>query len=151
MTPMNMGNCQSLISSDGQDAILRKKRFTRDNLQQNSSPTSSVVQRLIKLELTLLQNQICAKNYTLCRAGPKGNRGRWRRPGTRGRLGPPGRTGLGGLPGKRGPIGPYWSMGIKGDVGLPCNPGPMGLQGPPGEKGAKGKPGHSLSTPTLIE
>ena len=125
-----------MIFSDGQEDISRKKRFTRDDLQQNSSLASSFVQKLIEQELSLLQKQICAKNHTLCQAGPKGNRGR---------------TGPEGPPGKYGPIGPPGPMGIKGDVGLPGSPGPLGPRGPPGEKGATGKPGESLSAPSLID
>ena len=140
-----------MIFSDGQEAISREKRFTRDDTQQNSSLASSFAKKLIKQELSLLQNQICAKNLTLCQAGPKGNRGRRGRPGNRGKRGPPGRTGPEGPPGKYGPIGPPGPIGVKGDVGLPGSPGPLGPRGPPGEKGAAGKPGESLSAPSLIE
>ena len=140
-----------MIFSDDQEAISRKKRFTRDDLQQNSSTASSFVKKLIKQELGLLQNQICAKNHTLCQAGQKGNRGRRGRPGNRGKLGPPGRTGPEGPPGEHGPIGSPGPIGVKGDVGLPGSPGPSGPRGPPGEKGATGKPGESLSAPSLTE
>ena len=91
---------------------------------------------MIKEELRLLQNQICAKNEKLCRSGPKGSRGRRGKPGTRGR------------PGARGAPGP---MGIKGDLGIPGDPGPAGRRGPPGEKGEKGEPGLSISAPVLLE
>ena len=94
---------------------------------------------LIKQELRLLQNQICAKDETLCRLGPKGKTGRRGRPGTRGR------------PGKHGPIGPQGPAGIKGDLGVPGDPGPAGPRGPPGVKGAKGEPGRSISAPSLLQ
>ena len=108
---------------------------------------------LIKQELRLLQNQICAKDETLCRSGPKGNTGRRGRPGTRGRPGPPGRPGPEGPPGKHGPIGPQGPVGIKGDLGVPGDPGPAGptSRGPPGVKGAKGEPGQSISAPSLLQ
>ena len=106
---------------------------------------------LIKQELSLLQNQVCAKDHTLCRAGPKGNTGRRGRPGNRGRPGPPGRPGPNGSPGKHGPIGPQGPVGIKGDVGIPGDPGPVGFIGPPGLKGAKGEPGQSISAPSLLQ
>ena len=110
---------------------------------------------LIKQELSQLQNQVCAKDHTLCRAGPKGNTGRRGRAGTRGKpgppgkSGPPGRPGPNGPPGKHGPMGPQGPIGIKGDVGIPGQPGPMGLTGSPGVKGAKGEPGQSISAPSL--
>ena len=91
---------------------------------------------LIKQELLLLQNQICARDETLCRSGPKGNAG------GRGRPGPPG---------KYGPVGPQGTMGIKGDLGVPGETGPAGPRGPPGMKGAKGEPGRSISAPSLLQ
>ena len=106
---------------------------------------------MIKQELGLLQNQVCAKDHTLCLAGPKGNTGRRGRTGGRGRLGPPGRPGSNGPPGKHGPIGAQGPMGIKGDVGAPGDPGPLGPRGPPGMKGAKGEPGLSISAPYLLQ
>ena len=106
---------------------------------------------LIKQELSLLQNQVCAKNQTLCRAGPKGKKGRRGRPGIRGKPGPPGRPGQNGPPGKHGAIGPQGLVGIKGDVGIAGNPGPVGVRGPPGVKGTKGEPGESLSAPSLLQ
>ena len=106
---------------------------------------------LIKEELRLLQNQICAKDETLCRSGPKGNTGRRGRPGIRGRPGPPGRPGPEGPPGKHGPIGHPGLMGIKGDLGVPGDPGPVGPRGPPGQKGVKGEPGQSISAPSLLQ
>ena len=84
----------------------------------------------------MLQNQICARDETLCRPGPKGHAGR------RGRAGPPG---------KHGPVGPQGTMGIKGDLGVPGEPGPVGPRGPPGMKGAKGEPGQSISAPALVQ
>ena len=137
--------------SGQQETILRLKRSSPDDSQQKSTLTTSEVQVLIKQELGLLQNQVCAKEYTLCRAGPKGNTGRRGRPGSRGRPGPPGRPGPKGPPGKHGPIGPQGPIGIKGDVGIPGEPGPKGLRGPPGVKGAKGEPGESLSAPSLLQ
>ena len=113
--------------------------------------TASEVQVLIKQELGLLQNQVCAKDQTLCRTGPKGNTGRRGRPGTRGRPGPPGRPGSSGPPGKHGPIGVQGLMGIKGDVGVPGHPGPVGPRGPPGMKGDNGEPGQSISAPSLLQ
>jgi len=109
------------------------------------------VKLLIKQELHLLQNQICAKDEALCRAGPKGNMGRRGRPGTRGRPGPPGKPGPEGRPGKHGPIGPPGPIGIKGDLGVPGDAGPAGPRGPPGVKGAKGEPGESISAPSLLQ
>ena len=106
---------------------------------------------LIKEELRLLQNQICAKDETLCRSGPKGNTGRRGRPGIRGRPGHPGRPGPEGPPGKHGPIGHPGLVGIKGDLGVPGDPGPVGPRGSPGEKGAKGEPGQSISAPSLLQ
>ena len=91
---------------------------------------------LIKQELRLLQNEICARDETLCRSGPKGNAGR------RGRPGPPG---------KHGPVGPQGPMGIKGDLGVPGEPGSAGPRGPLGMKGAKGEPGQSISAPSLVQ
>ena len=103
---------------------------------------------LIKQELALLQDKVCAKDQTLCRSGPKGNTGRRGKPGTRERQGPPGRPGLNGPPGKHGPIGPQGPMGIKGDVGMPGDPGPVGPRGPPGMKGEQGQ---SISAPSLLQ
>jgi len=133
------------------DNISRQKRASLDNSQQKSVQTTTEVKLLIKQELRLLQNQICAKDGTLCRSGPKGNTGRRGRPGTRGRPGPPGRPGPEGPPGKHGPIGPQGPVGIKGDLGVPGDPGPAGPRGPPGVKGAKGEPGQSISAPSLLQ
>ncbi|KAL9975091.1 hypothetical protein ACROYT_G012207 [Oculina patagonica] len=88
-----------------EEIILRKERSLPDDSQQKSTLTAYEVQVLIKQELGLLQNQVCAKDHTLCRTGPKGNTGRRGKPGTRGRPGPPGRTGSNGLPGKHGTEG----------------------------------------------
>ena len=68
-----------------QDTLSRKRRSSLEEPQQKSTLTASEVQALIKQELGLLQNQVCAKDHTLCRAGPKGNMGRRGRPGTRGK------------------------------------------------------------------
>ena len=122
----------------------RQKRASPDDAQQ-SVQTAFEVKLLIKQELFLLQNQICARDETLCRPGPKGNAGRRGRPGIQGR------TGQEGPPGKHGPIGPQGPMGIKGDLGVPGTPGPAGLSGPPGMKGAKGEPGQSISAPSLVQ
>ena len=105
----------------------RQKRSSPTNSQQKSVQTAADVKLLIKEELRLLQNQVCAKDETLCRSGPKGSRGR------RGRPGPE------GPPGKHGPIGPR---------GLPGDPGPEGPVGPPGEKGEQGK---SISASSLLQ
>ena len=139
------------IFSGQQKTVLRQKRSSPDDSQQKSTLTAPEVQLLIKQELSLLQNQVCAKDHTLCRAGPKGNTGRRGRLGIRGRPGPPGRTGPTGPPGKHGPIGLPGPIGIKGDVGIPGVPGPMGLTGSPGVKGAKGEPGQSISAPSLLQ
>ena len=142
-------------SVEGQrDAVLsRQKRALVNNSQNNSAQ----LKLLIKEELRLLQNQICAKDRTLCRPGPRGNTGRRGRPGSRGkpglpgRPGPTGKPGPEGPPGKHGPIGPQGPMGVKGDLGVPGNPGPAGPTGSPGEKGAKGEPGKSISAPSLLQ
>ncbi|XP_078367524.1 uncharacterized protein LOC144651459 [Oculina patagonica] len=131
--------------------ISRQKRTSPDDSQQKSTLTASEVQVLIKQELGLLQNQICAKDHKLCRVGPKGNTGRRGRPGTRGRQGPPGRPGSSGPPGKHGPIGAQGPMGIKGDIGIPGDPGPVGPRGPLGMKGVKGEPGQSISAPSMLQ
>ena len=131
-----------------QDAISRTKRSSPVDSQQKSTITALEAQVLIKQELALLQDQICAKDHTLCRSGQKGNPGRRGKPGTRGRQGPPGRPGLNGPPGKHGPIGAQGPMGIKGDVGKPGDPGPLGPRGPPG---IKGEPGQSISVPSLLQ
>ena len=116
------------------------------------SETTSILVTFIwdsPLRLRLLQNQICARDETLCRSGPKGNAGRRGRPGNRGRPGPPGRPGPEGPPGKHGPIGHPGLMGIKGDLGVPGDPGPVGPRGLPGEKGVKGESGQSISAQSL--
>ena len=109
------------------------------------------VKLLIQKELRLLQNQICARDETLCRSGPKGSTGRRGRPGIRGRPGPAGRPGPEGPPGKHGPVGPHGPMGIKGNIGVPGEIGPAGPRGPTGMKGAKGEPGQSISGPSLLQ
>ena len=103
----------------------RQKRASPDDSQQ-SVQTASEVKLLIKEELRLLQNQICARDETLCRSGPKGNTGRRGRPGTRGKPGPPGTLGTEGPPGKHEPVGPQGPMGIKGDLGVPGEPWDQG-------------------------
>ena len=99
----------------------------------------------------MLQNQICAKDETVCRSGPKGNTGRRGKPGNRGRQGPPGRPGPEGPPGKHGPIGLQGPMGLKGDLGVPGDQGPAGRRGQSGQKGVKGEPGKSISIPSLLQ
>ena len=129
----------------------RKKRASPQNSQQNRIQTVSEVKRIIKEELRLLQNQICAKDEAVCRSGPKGNTGRRGKPGNRGRPGPPGRPGPEGPPGKHGPIGSQGQMGLKGDLGVPGDPGPAGPPGLPGRKGVKGEPGKSIAAPSLLQ
>ena len=142
---------------DVKETISREKRSSPENFQNKSVQTASDVKLLIKQELRLLQNQICAKDETLCRSGPKGNTGRRGRPGIRGKPGPPGKTGPPGkpgpegLPGKHGPRGPQGPTGLKGDPGVPGDPGPAGPRGQPGDKGAKGEPGQSISAPSLLQ
>ncbi|KAL9965962.1 hypothetical protein ACROYT_G029836 [Oculina patagonica] len=123
-----------------------KESFTRHKRSVSSvnSPTTpqqttSDLQRLIRKELRQLQNQICAKDHVLCRAGPKGNQGR------RGR---PGRPGTQGPPGKHGPMGTRGPMGMKGDPGVPGDIGPPGPRGP---QGVKGERGMSITAPFLQE
>ena len=99
---------------------------------------------LIKEELRLLQNQICAKDETLCRSGPKGNTRRRGRPGIRGRPGPPGRHGPEGPPGRHGPVGPQGPLGIKGDLGLSGDPGPV-VQVRKAQKVSRASPSRSNS------
>ena len=106
---------------------------------------------LIREELRVLQNQICATDETLCRSGPKGNIGRRGRPGIRGKPGLPGQPGPEGPPGKHEPKGPQGPTGIKGDLGLPGSPGPAGPSGLQGVKGVKGEPGKSISAPSLLQ
>ena len=129
----------------------RKKRASPRNSQQNRIQTVSEVKRIIKEELRLLQNQICAKDEIVCRSGPKGNTGRRGKPGNRGRPGPPGRSGPEGPTGKHGPIGSQGPMGLKGDLGVPGDPGPEGPPGLPGQKGVKGEPGKSVAAPSLLQ
>ncbi|XP_068726891.1 uncharacterized protein [Montipora capricornis] len=130
----------------------RQKRASPEQSQLKYVQTASDIKLLINQELQTLQNQICAKDQTLCRSGAKGNSGKRGRPGTRSRPGPPGRPGRPGPqgpPGKHGPVGPQGLIGIKGDMGIPGNTGPAGPTGPPGQKGLKGEPGQSISAPSL--
>ena len=116
---------------------LRQRRsVSSPSTQVSPTVTPSYVQLLIRDELLLLQNQICAKDQVLCREGPKG------KPGRRGRRGSPGKHGPQGIP---GPIG------IKGDPGVQGNVGSPGPRGPRGEKGQKGEQGKSISSPSFIE
>ena len=113
-----------------------KRSVSSPNGQPSPTVTPSYVQLLIRDELRLLQNQICAKDRVLCRAGPRG------KPGRQGRLGRPGKHDPQGIP---GPMGTKGDPGVQGNVGLP------GPRGPQGEKGQKGEEGRSLSPPVLIE
>lgn len=71
----------------------RQKRSALNVSQQDSNLTSAELQMLIKKELSLLQNQFFAKYHTLCRPGPKGNRGRFsRQSGNSGKTGSPRET-----------------------------------------------------------
>ena len=149
MNVMPLYSCERLYFSGGGENPKRQKRTALNVLIQNS--TSSELQRLIEKELSLLQNQLCAKDITQCRPGPKGNRGRRGRAGTRGKPGPPGKPGREGRLGKHGLIGPQGPKGIKGDIGVAGQTGPRGPEGPPGVKGAKGEPGQSLSAPFLLQ
>lgn len=105
--------------------------------QLRSVQTTSDIKLLIKLELQTLQNQICAKDETLCRSGRKGSRGKRGRPRMRGRPGPPGRPGSEGPPRRHGPIGPIGLNGVNGDMWIQGDIGPAGPSGAPGEKDAK--------------
>ena len=124
----------ALLLSGDEESISRHKRSVSSATTQ-VSPTlkPSYVQLLIRDELRLLQNQICAEDHVLCRAGPTGT---------------PGRRGRPGRPGKHGPQGPPGPMGMKGDPGMP---GDIGAPGPSGPQGEKGEQGKSLSAPRLIE
>ena len=126
-----------LLLSGGEESNLRHKRSVLSATSQVSPTlTPSYVQLLIRDELRLLQNQICAKDHVLCRAGPTGK---------------PGRRGRPGRPGKHGPQGPPGPVGPKGDPGVPGDMGPPGPRGPQGVKGEKGEPGKSVSAPRLVE
>lgn len=86
---------------------------------------------LVKQELRLLQNQVCAKDYTFCRPGPKGSqgrRGKQGRQGTRGKRGSPGKPGPYGPPGNRGPVGAQGPKGMKGDIRNRETPDPRDRQ-----------------------
>ena len=109
-------------------------------LPQTTTPD---VQRLVREELSQLQEQICAKDQVLCRTGPKGNPGRRGRSGMRGK---PGKPGPHGPPGKHGPVGPQGPIGLRGDPGVP---GHIGQPGPRGPQGAKGERGKTVSAPFL--
>ncbi|XP_022796335.1 uncharacterized protein LOC111334787 [Stylophora pistillata] len=147
---VDKGNKPKSTKGFRENAPRVKRNLASEYLLMNANSTNTLV-GLIRQELNLLQNQVCAKDHTLCRARPKGNRGRRGRPGSRGKPGPPGRPGLSGSPGKHGPIGLQGPKGTKGDIGIPGEQGPMGLRGPSGVKGAKGEPGQSLSAPSLRE
>ena len=152
-----MNEHHSAVEGQRDAVLFRQKRALVNNSHNNSAKTTVQFKLLIKEELRLLQNQICSKDRTLCRPGPRGNTGRRGRPGSRGkqgspgRRGPTGRPGPEGPPGKHGPIGLQGPMGVRGDLGVPGNPGPAGPTGPPGEKGAKGEAGKSISAPSLLQ
>ena len=131
-----------------QDSISRYRRSVSSVNSSTTPQTTSDVQRLIREELSQLQDQICAKDHVLCRVGPKGNPGRRGRPGLRGRPGRPGRPGPHGPPGKHGPVGPLGPIGLRGDPGVPGEIGPPGPRGPQGVKGERGK---TVSAPFLQE
>ena len=67
-----------------------KRSVSSPNGQPSPTVTPSYVQLLIRDELRRLQNQICAKDHVLCRAGPRGKQGRRGRPGNPGKYGPQG-------------------------------------------------------------
>ena len=131
----------------GQEESVARYRRSVSSVNSPTTPQTSTsdVQRLIREELSQLQDQICAKDHVLCRTGPKGNPGRRGRPGLRGR---PGRPGPHGPPGKHGPVGPQGPIGLRGDPGVPGKIGSPGLRGPQGVKGERGK---TVSAPFLQE
>ena len=135
-----------LLLSGQEESVSRHKRSVSSvNSPTTPQTTTSDVQRLIREELSQLQDQICAKDHVLCRVGPKGNPGRRGRQGLRGR---PGRPGPHGPPGKHGPVGPQGPVGLRGDPGVPGEIGPPGPRGP---QGAKGESGKTVSAPFLQE
>ena len=135
-----------LLLSGQEESISRHKRSVSSvNSPTTPQTTTSDVQRLIREELSQLQNQICAKDHASCRVGPKGNPGLRGRPGLPGRPGTPGPQ---GPPGKHGPVGPQGPIGLRGDPGVPGKIGPPGPRGPQGVKGERGK---SVSAPFLQE
>ena len=131
----------------GQEESIARYRRSVSSVNSPTTPQTSTsdVQRLIREELSQLQDQICAKDHVLCRTGPKGKPGRRGRPGLRGR---PGRPGPHGPPGKHGPVGPQGPIGLRGDPGVPGKIGSPGLRGPQGVKGERGK---TVSAPFLQE
>ena len=135
-----------LLLSGQEERVSRHKR-SASSVKSPTTPKTraSDVQRLIREELSQLQDQICSKDHLLCRAGAKGNSGRRGRPGLRGR---PGRPGPQGPPGKHGPVGRHGPIGSKGDKGVPGDIGPPGPRGP---QGVKGERGMSISAPYLRE
>ncbi|XP_068677034.1 uncharacterized protein [Montipora foliosa] len=150
---LRQNNARWKITKANQQEVWRSKdgshsRHKRASLEHQNA---SEVKLLIREELRVLQNQICATYETLCRSGPKGNIGRRGRPGIRGKPGLPGQPGPEGPPGKHGPKGLQGPTGIKGDLGLPGSPGPVGPSGPQGVKGVKGEPGKSISAPSLLQ
>ena len=79
-----------LLVGDEDSASRYKRNISSVNSPKTPQTTTSELQRLIREELSQLQNQICAKDHVLCRAGSKGNPGRRGRAGLRGRPGRPG-------------------------------------------------------------
>ena len=129
-----------LLLSGDEDSVSRYKRSDSSvNSPKIPQTTTSDIRRLIREELSQLQDQICVKDHMLCRTGSKGN------PGRRGR---PGRPGPQGPPGKHGPVGPEGPIGLRGDPGLP---GDVGSPGPRGPQGVKGEKGKTVSAPFLQE
>ena len=117
-----------LLLSDEKESVSRYRRSASSvNSPTTPQTLTSNVQRLIREELSQLQNQICAKDHVLCRVGPKWNPGHRGRPGLRGR---PGRPGPHGPPGKHGPVGPQGPVGLRGDPGVPGEIGPRALEAP---------------------
>ena len=133
------------LLGQGESVSRHKRSISPVNSPTKPQTTTSDVQRLIREELSQLQEQICAKDHVLCRAGPKGNPGHR---GRRGMPGRPGRPGPQGLPGNDGPVGPQGPIGLRGDPGVPGETGPPGPRGPQGVKGERGK---SPSAPFLQE
>ena len=124
-----------LLPGEEESVSRHKRSVSSVNSPTTPKITTSDVQRLIRVELSQLRDQICAKDHVLCRVGPKGN------PGPRST---PGLPGAPGRPGKHGPMGPQGPIGLRGDPGVPGRIGPPGPRGPQGVKGERGK---SVSAP----
>ena len=133
-----------LLSGDEESFARYKRSVPSVNSPKTPQTSTSDVQRLIREELSQLQDQICAKDHVLCQEGPKGNPGRRGRPGLRGK---PGRPGPHVPPGKHGRVAPQGPIGLRGDPGVPGEIGPPGPRGP---KGVKGEMGKTVSAPFFI-